>query len=564
MPLGSACAATVQIEIQGLDEPLKDAARAGLELQEYTDKDVSAAQIRRLFELGKDEIAKALEPWGYYSAETESQLEQPAPGEFRAVFHVRPGEQVHVDSANVQMLGTAAEVPEIREALAAFAPKQGAPLDHTAYENSKAAIEAQLRAAGYFDAELMTHRVEVTRATNSARIDLVWRSGERFRFGEVSFPDVPFSDTFMQRYVPWKSDDYYSADKLMVLQQRLVDADYFAVVSVQPDIEAARGEAVPITVLLTRAKRNIYTAGAYVNTDTGPGGKLGFQRRWLNSRGHKLDTQLDYAQRKEEASATYRIPRPGLVSREYSLGAAYTDEQTDTTVSRLGRIVGKQTRQSLKGFTQTVGLNFLNGNFEVAEEQGESTLLFAEGILSRKKADDLLFPRHGHSQTYTLRFAPSGLLSDTSFVEARADAKWVQGAGSKGRVITRGSLGALTVDDFDDLPPELRFFAGGDRSIRGFDYQEIGETNARGGVIGGKYLMAASAEYEHYFRPNWGAAVFTDVGDAFSDKFNANVGAGIGVRWRSPIGLVRLDIAKSVVTQLDGGLRIHLVIGPDL
>jgi translocation and assembly module TamA len=122
----------------------------------------------------------------------------------------------------------------------------------------------------------------------------------------------------------------------------------------------------------------------------------------------------------------------------------------------------------------------------------------------------------------------------------------------------------MVVDDFDALPPELRFFAGGDRSIRGFDYQQIGETNAQGDVIGGEYLAAASVEYEHYFWGNWGAAAFVDAGDAFKSHFDANVGAGLGVRWKSPIGLLRLDVARPVVSDFDHSWRIHLVIGPDI
>ena len=122
----------------------------------------------------------------------------------------------------------------------------------------------------------------------------------------------------------------------------------------------------------------------------------------------------------------------------------------------------------------------------------------------------------------------------------------------------------MTVRNFDALPPELRFFAGGDRSIRGFDYQQIGETNSTGGVIGGRYLTIASAEYEHYFLPNWGAAVFVDAGDAYTSDFNMNVATGVGLRWRSPIGVIRIDVATPIVTQLEKSVRLHIVIGPDL
>jgi translocation and assembly module TamA len=125
-------------------------------------------------------------------------------------------------------------------------------------------------------------------------------------------------------------------------------------------------------------------------------------------------------------------------------------------------------------------------------------------------------------------------------------------------------VGAMAVSNFSDLPPELRFFAGGDRSVRGFDYQQIGDTNDTGGVIGGRYLAVASAEMEYYIPQGYGVAAFVDAGDAFNDQPNSNVGAGLGLRWKSPVGLLRLDVARPVVTDLNTAWRVHLIIGPDL
>ena len=150
-------------------------------------------------------------------------------------------------------------------------------------------------------------------------------------------------------------------------------------------------------------------------------------------------------------------------------------------------------------------------------------------------------------------------MSDTTFSQLTADGKWIRSVGRRQRLLLRGSLGAMAVDDFDQLPPELRFFAGGDRSMRGFDYQELGATNAAGKVIGGEFLAVGSAEYEKFFSPKWGGAVFVDAGDAFrTSEFDLNVGAGIGVRWRSPVGMVRFDFAKPVVSDLADSIRFHI------
>lgn len=562
----STAGAAVLVRVEGVADELQAAVRNHLQLQQYADREISASQAQRLFSQAEEEAAEALQPYGYYHADVHAELK---PGEqagsYEVRLHIQPGDPVIVTEAKIDVGSAALEIPGVREAVAAFRPKVGERLEHGVYESSKATIATALQTNGFFAAELLRHRVAVTASSNTATVDLAWNAGERFRFGAVRFPDTQFSDEFLRRYVPWRPDEYYTTDKLLQLQQRLVDADYFSAVSVQPDVEQAANGVVPIDTLLVPAKRTVYKAGAYVSTDSGPGVRLGVERRWLNDRGHKIGGQAEYSQRLQAFSTFYRIPRPGERNRNYNFAAGYRDEETDSSQSRTARLSAFETLDPWYGYTRTLGLQYLNGDFTIAEEQRNSSLLYAEGTLTRKRADDLLFPGRGLSVTYVLRLAGEGLLSDATLAQAQAHAKWVRPAGQRSRAIFRASLGAMAVDDFDALPPELRFFAGGDRSIRGFDYQQIGETNATGGVIGGKFLSVASAEYEHYFLPKWGAAVFVDAGDAYTTRFEANVGAGIGVRWRSPVGIVRLDVAVPVKTDAEeDGVRLHVVIGPDL
>lgn len=560
----AAHAAKVKVSVEGLDGPLKDAAEANVSLNEYKDRDVSPAEVRRLFESGDEQIRKALEPFGYYQAQAEGELQHPDPDTFIAVYKAKLGDPVIVREARVEVRGSATELDVVRQALKAFAPKIGERLDHAQYEASKTLIDSRLKSAGYLDAKMTARRVEVSRSNNSASIDLEWEPGERYRFGPVRFPDVQISPKVLPRYIPWREGAYYSTDLLLNLQQRLVDADYFSAVSVQPNLEEAKNGIVPVDVVLVPAKRTIYSAEVFVSTDTGPGIRLGIERRWVNDRGHKIGGQIEYSQRVQEAGLHYRIPKPGKHNGMYTFATGYRDEETDTSRSRTARVAASQSIERWHGYTRSLGLQFLKGDFEIADEDHNSTLLFAEAMLTQKRADDLLFPRHGRSLLYGLRFAPKSPLTDTTFAQIRAEGKWIEGVGKKGRVLVRAAGGAMGVRNFDDLPPELRFFAGGDRSVRGFDYQAIGEKNGSGGIIGGEYLAVGSAEYEHYFVSNWGAAVFVDAGDAFKSSFDANVGTGVGMRWRSPVGLVRLDVARSVVTDLKQEFRIHLVIGPDL
>ena len=111
----------------------------------------------------------------------------------------------------------------------------------------------------------------------------------------------------------------------------------------------------------------------------------------------------------------------------------------------------------------------------------------------------------------------------------------------------------------------MRFFAGGDRSVRGYGYQSIGPRNSYDRVIGGKNLLVGSTEFEHYFTRNWGMAAFVDAGNAFSGTdYRPVIGAGLGVRWRSPVGMIRVDLGTPIHNSREHGIQLHLVIGPDL
>jgi translocation and assembly module TamA len=407
---------------------------------------------------------------------------------------------------------------------------------------------------------------------HSADVDLRYESGPRYKFGDVRFAgNAPFPEGFLQDFVPWREDAYFNSEQVLNLQQRLVDADYFALVSVQPALDEKKDGTVPIDVLLNRDERTVYTGEVYYSTDFGAGVRLGAERRWLNQKGHKAKVLGEYSQRLQEANVRYQIPRPSREDRSYDFGVGYRDETTDVSRSRNFQLAATRLEKRWHGFTRTLGFKYLDGDFELGDDEdnpefGSSRLLWAEGTLSRRRVNDRLAPRKGYLFDIGLRLASEAVVSDTDIAQAWVRNTWLVPQGENSRFKFRGEIGGMVVDDFDALPPDLRFYAGGDRSIRGFDYHEIGEQNENGTIIGGKYLGVVNAEYEWYFKEQWGAAVFVDAGDAFTNGFSVNVGAGVGVRWRSPLGPIRVDIGFPVHTDLDlqQNWRVHLQLGPDI
>jgi translocation and assembly module TamA len=576
-------AGVLTTQIDGVDDALKPAVSSAAEITQYEKKDVTPAQAQRLYKNASGQIAKALEAYGYYNAKAEGELKETPQG-WTASIHVSAGEPVRVGDFRIEVPSPARDEKPVAKALAEFAPKAGAPFDSAAYERSKAAVQSALYAAGYLDATNSVHTVEVSRSANRAAIDLKWEVGARYRFGKVVFDGSQLDDGFLDRYIPWHEGDFYSQNQLLRLQQKLIDADYFAIVDVLPDKEHAQDGVIPIKITLAAAKRTIYTAGVFVDSDVGVGVKGSIKRRWVNSRGHKLKVEAEIAQKQKSLSTTYTMPQPGDNDRSYNFGAIYNDIDTTTVQSRTFRLVANETRQWL-GFTRTLGINYLTGNFTVATIDGSSSMFYPELTLERKRSDDANFVRDGYALTLDAKASP-GLLSDTKFAQVRADAKWIRGIGDHQRVIVRGSLGLTGAGDFNLLPPELRFFAGGNNSIRGYAFQTVGEPlpaallptayancqrnsslDCNNLIIGGKDLVVASAEYEYYFTPNWGIATFVDVGDAFNSvsNYQNRIGTGIGLRYRSPVGMIRADLGVPVNDPTGkSGVQLHLVIGPDL
>jgi translocation and assembly module TamA len=567
-----AWAAEVKIEINGLPEEQRDAVRQSLQLNNYEKRDISSAELRSAYKDSDEQVRGALEPFGYYDAQVTKSLTGDASTGWVARYDVDPGKPAVVREANVEVLGEGKDQRRVAAAIEGFAPKVGERLDHATYEASKAVIDTSLRGSGYLDAKYTRKRVTVKPEEESAQVDLQWESGPRYKFGDVRFAgDAPFPEGFLRDFVPWREGAYFNSEQVMNLQQRLVDADYFALVSVQPALDEKKDGVVPIDVLLNRDERTVYTGEVYYSTDFGAGVRVGAERRWLNRKGHKADVQAEYSQRLQEAALHYQIPRPSREDRSYDFGVAYRDETTDVTRSRNFQLAASRSEKRWHGFTRTLGLKYLRGDFELGRDEdnleyGSSKLLFAEGSLSRRRVNDRLSPRKGYVMDFGVRLASDALVSDTDIAQTWGRLTWLIPQGNKARIKLHGEVGAMTVGNFDALPPDLRFFAGGDRSVRGFDYHEIGEVNSNGNVIGGKYLAVASAEYEFYFREDWGAAVFVDAGDAFSDKMSLNVGAGVGARWRSPVGPIRIDVGFPVHTDLplQNSWRLHIQLGPDL
>jgi len=552
------------LQLIGLDAELAANVRAHLSLEGMSAEQrarVSETRLSYLVRAAPDEVRQGLEPFGYYDAVVTPEVVRDG-DKVTVRLIVVLGEPVRVRLLDVGVSAPGADDDLVAKRVADFSPRPGDVFHSAVYEANKEAIARVLGERGYFDGALRTHRVEVSRAEHAADIALVWNTGERYQFGAVTFEGQQLRTGVLDPLVPWKSGEAFDQFRLLELQQSLLDTDFFSGINLQPEPEKAVDHIVPVTVTLVPAKRSAYNLGLRYGTDSGAGINARLERRWLNDRGHKLLLDLNIAQFKSNFTAQYRIPAFRWLDGWLTYSASLREEQVqDLTTQTADVAVNRSGRW--RGWNLLAGLNYKRERADsfVTGQHDYYTVVFPSMWGQWKSSDDVNTPRRALGLTVEARGGSAALGSQADFLQMRAEGRWIRGFGASNRLLLRGELGTTLGDDFTDLPPSLRFYAGGDNSVRGFGYKEIGTVD--GELFGGKHLVVASAEFEHMFTPVWGAAVFVDAGDAFNKNFDAHVGFGAGLRWRSPIGPVRIDIASGV-SEPDPGLRLHISVGPDL
>ncbi len=561
------------VDVRGVEGEMADNVRKLLSLNNLPEDeraDPGEARLEYLLRKAPDEVARALEPYGYYETSVTPEITRRT-GRIDVTLQVSPGEPVVVDTFTNKMDGPGQDDPVVVQTMTNMGPRPGEVLNHARYEAGKSALQHVLLARGYFDARMDVHRVEVSRSTHQAAIDLAWRSGSRYRFGETTFEGAHVRESLLTKSVTYSVGEPYDQDALLKLHQRLTALDYFGYIDVRPDVEHADEDEVPIVISLMPGKRSVYTAGLSFGTDSGAGIQLGLERRWLNTRGHKLKAQLDWAQRRKSVGLEYRIPAFAISEGWYTVGANRREEESDVLKTRITELAASRSG-AWRGWTLNLGMHMRDEDYVLGSPQdrreglalrGRTRLIYPALSAQRVVSDDPMYPSRGFSLRGEFKLGAESLGSDVSFGQFLFDAKVIRSFGASNRILLRGQMGRTIGAGFERLPPSLRFFAGGDRSIRGYGYQEVGP-RVNGLPTGGRNLLVGSAEYERMFNPSWGAAVFVDAGNAFNEiNDGAAVGAGVGLRWRSPVGMVRFDVAHGFESDASR-FQIHINIGPDL
>ncbi|MDB5980271.1 MAG: surface antigen (D15):surface antigen variable number [Pseudomonas sp.] len=562
----SSFALFAQTQLDVRVEPPNQELKANIEgyVGSLTERDVEA--LRR-FSVGVEEQArKAAQALGFYQAQIGSEVKSGKDKDLTLIISVVPGEPVHLRNVTIRVEGPAASFKKFRLPTTDLL-KTGAQLNHGRYEDAKRLIQNQASRYGYFSGHFTQQRLAVDPKANVADIELVYDSGPRYVLGKVSFSgDAPFDDDLMQRMVPFKAGTPYDSELIAELNQNLQSSGYFDGVRVDTAPTTAVDQVIPVAVQLQTRKPRTIGLGIGFSTDVGVRGKANWTRHYVNSRGDSYGADLELSAPRQNIGLWYDIPLDPPITDKLRFAGGYQYEEIadKDSLSKLLTLGPEWHSRLPSGWDRVISLKWQREEYRLGDDSGLSTLLMPGISYSFLRSDNKIDPHNGYRLQFDTQVAKEGLGSDINLIHGNVLLKGLTTVWDNHRLLGRIQLGGSATNGFNSIPPSLRFFAGGDQSVRGYDYQTLSPENSNGDRIGGRYMVAGSVEYQYSIAEKWRIATFIDQGNSFNTLQlpSLKTGIGIGVRWVSPVGPIRLDLAHALDDP--GGIRLHFSMGPEL
>ncbi len=548
----------IDLIVNGLDGKLKD--NVDVYLSSIPEKDYSA-DLRFQSRL-EDSINEALNALGYYNAEISFDYEKESQ---ELKVNVVPGEPVTVAEVDVELTGEAKSDPDFIKAVQNSRLEVGSVLNHSDYEALKSKLRNLALKKGYFNAKYDVSRLEVSPVRNQAFIRLHFDSGQRYHFGETTITGSQIELDRVQSLQPYKQGEPYLVSEVGKFNSNLSNTDWFSSVVVAPDLSKLDSQReLPMNVSLAPQSRNQLETGIGYSTDVGVRGSLKWNKPWVNSRGHSFDSSFSLSKPEQTITAGYRIPLDDVLHQYYRIQYGMKKVDNRDTNSLESNLQFERHWLADKGWHKTVYLRYLIENYEQGLQDDIGQFVMPGISFSRTRTRGGSMPSWGDKQSITFEYGDKNVFSETSVLRIIGSSSWIRSLGDNHRGLWKVNGGVNLTDEFDRLSPSLRFFAGGDNSIRGYGYESISPVDASNSLTGAKYLLTNTLEYQYRLTGDWWGALFYDTGDAFNDTPDLKDGVGFGVRWASPVGPIALDFAWGLDSDPGDRFQIHFSLGPEL
>jgi translocation and assembly module TamA len=510
-----------------------------------------------------EKVREALKPYGYYGSEVRTSLQKLENNRYRLIVHVEPGRPVRIAGLGVSLQGPGKDETALTKLVAAFPLQPGDILIQPRYEQAKTALKSRAVELGYLDADFSEHVIELNPGAAQASIRLLLETGPRYRFDDVRFEGAgDYPEKFLHRFVTIKPGDVFSYPKIAETQLNLINSERFKEVIPVPLKDEASDHRVPVLIRIEEAASKRLRPGIGYATDIGPRFTLEFRDLNVSDRGHEFRSELNLSNRLQSLGAGYIIPGKNIDTMT-GLQANLKREDVTTYTTSNASVELNRSMSVGRGRLGTIYFRLEKEKSTVADAPIDSRIVLPGVRFSEQRLDNLVRPTRGRHYSIDLRGTHEAIGSNNQFLQAVGDGSLLVPLPWRLSLYSRVKAG-VTVQNAppETLPVSYRFFAGGDRSVRGYAYQSLGPKDESGKVLGGRNILVGSLELDRALFKNWGVAVFYDAGNAFNyyGDFDLFQGAGIGVRYYTIVGALRLDVARQIGVN-DPSYRVHLTVG---
>lgn len=549
-------------------KPLHDLLEQFLDLSRYKNrKDLSEDQFNFMLATTEEQVAKLVATEGYFSPKTTVKVAQTG-GKRSINVHVDPGPRSFISLIDLTVQGPAGQGSpgQIDLLIKQWPLIKGAPFRQEDWDNAKRQSLQQLRDHLYAAARITSSEARILADQQQTELSVDYESGPPFTLGPLQVKGTQrYPQWIVQNVNPLKEGEPYDVERLLALQRQIIRTPYYSNAVIDIDRDPAHADRTPVTVSVTEFPTQRVSTGVGYSTDTGASIEGHYSHNNVFDKAWVLDTQAKLEQERQTASLNLAMP---LDSTSFVNSADLSYSRTtlagvDLRSLRYGlwrsRVTDKldlafKLQYYQDSLQQLNGANIPSG---IIVQPGDHRALVASVEWTSRHVDDLVFPRHGYIISNSIGIALKSALSDETFIRVQTRFRKFFPVGERDLVLLGGNLGAVFSRSGDNIsiPASLLFRAGGTETIRGYDYLSIGNS-INGTVYPTRYLATGSIEYQHWFLPKWGAAVFYDVGTATDNWPDKQIfqGVGVGARWRSPVGPVNADLAYGIER---GQIRPH-------
>ena len=549
----------VSIEVIPENKTIKDNIEAYI--GNYENQDIRA--LFRLQSTAKQEATKASQALGYYDIEVHTRISDKKAKHPKLKVKVLLGKPIYLQKVDIKILGDASTLKAFKIP-SGKGLTTGAILNQGTYDAAKSQINSQALYYGFFFGNFTKHQLLINPEEHIADINLEYQSGPRSTLGAVTFnkENNPFNNDLLYRFVNFKPGTPYNADLIAGLSQDLQTSGYFESVRIDALPIDPEHTEIPVKADITPAKSKQLSVGLGFSTDLGPRAQLGWERPWINSSGHKLGFSSEVSGPKQNVTAWYQIPMHHPLTDNVRFVTGLQHEDILDTESTLYTIGVERNKKFNNGWMRTIFLRWQDEHYQIDHENQDNMYLMPGVNFSYLRSDNAIDPSKGYRLQIGLSGAKEHMLSATDFIRYTAAAKGLYTFENKHRIFSRIEVGGIDSPGYSKIPPSLRFYAGGDQSVRGYNYQTLSPRDSNGKKVGGRYMIASSLEYQYQFAEKWRAGVFVDKGNSSNSwDMTLETGIGTGIQWISPVGPIRLDLAHGIE---NNSLLLHFSMGSPL